>query len=216
MVARIVLLFFALSAAQDAFGEYANCKRRLLATEEYPALEKAVLKATGIPPNSATIEACQHDVWLQTLRQPQKDGTEKWFLLDCIRLAKPGAEPWHCIQHAHSGFRADTYPGQLGVWVDKPDNMPLGTARSAVATAFKLLSEAGTAPNCDNPRDDAKPFATLRGDFVDGDGLLLLRKEPGGFSLGDGWIYAVFEQDGGPDAGARLKCWYEEEIVVTG
>jgi hypothetical protein len=215
MVARIVLLLFALSAAQDAFGEYANCKRRLLTAEEYPALEKAVLKATGIPPNSSTIEACQHDVWLQTLRQPQKDGTEKWFLLDCVRLVKP-VEPWHCIEYPHHGFRADTYPAQLGVWVDKPDNMPLGTARWAVATAFKLLSEAGTAPACENPGDAAKSFATLRSGFVNGDGLLLLHMEPDGFSLSDGWVVAAFEHGGGPDPGVRLKCWYEEEILVTG
>jgi hypothetical protein len=216
MTARIVLLLLASLAAQDAFGGFADCKRRLLTAEEYATLETAVLKATGIAPDTFSVAGCPREARLHTLREPQKDGTERWFHLNCIQLERPAPEPWHCIEYPHRGFRADSYPGELGVWVDKPPGMPLDIARRAVAMAFDLLSDEGVAPECGNMPGDAKSFAALRSGFTKGDGLLFLSGEANGFSLSDGLDAATFEWTGAANSGARLQCWYAEEIVVTG
>jgi hypothetical protein len=212
-VVRALLIFVALMAARDSLAF--ECRRRLLSEDEQRTLETYVLKMTGIAANPNSIRACRNwdVVELQTVRAPQPEGTERMSWLQCSRMSRRRPEPWHCVEHPQRGFRADTFPGELGVWIAMNGPMTLADARHDVAVGFELLGRDGEVPPCAWLKEKPRTFKSLREQINGGDGVVILSREPGQFSLYMGDVIVSFAHDA--RARARVECWSFEEIVVT-
>lgn len=216
MAVRICFLLLTLLAVRPALAGD-GCRRELLSDEEKAQLATVVMRHTRIAANLATINACKDtgSVWLETFRAPQKNGAERWFHLWCSRMRAPWPEPWHCIEYPHYGFRADTYPGEPGVWVGIEANANLDAARRDVAQAFALLAGTGDVPICPGDPKDPKTVEGLRAEFTQGDGFLTFGGTEKSFALEHGWVRLEFERAGREGDLPRLKCWFPVEVVVT-
>src|SRR5687768_16553346 len=148
-VVRALLTLMALMAARDSLAF--ECRRRLLSDNEQRTLETYVLKLTGIAVNPNSIRACRNwwVVEASTVRAPQPDGTERMSFLQCSRMSRRWPDPWHCVEHPQRGFRADTFPGELGVWIAMVGPMKLADARRDVSLGFALLGGDGEVPPCE-------------------------------------------------------------------
>jgi hypothetical protein len=213
IVVRALLVLIASIAARDSLAF--ECRRRLLSDEEQRTLEAYVLQATGIAADRTSIRACRNwwVVELETVRAPQRDGTERRSFLQCNRMRKPWPEPWHCVEHPQQGFRTDTFPGELGVWIAMEGPMKLDDARRDVATGFELLAHDGEVPSCEGEPGKPRTFRSLRAEIIGGDGVVILSRAPDSFSLQVGYVIVSFARVA--QGQARAECWSMEEIVVT-
>ena len=209
------LLAMLLIAATAHGAQGVDCSRRLLTAEEKRTLEVFVLKSTGLVVDPQSIRACRdRNVYLDTLRAPQSDGTERFARLACWPLRKPLPDRWYCAGQPLRGFRADPYPGELSVWIaiETPTALPL--ARRLVSMGFDLLARDGTIESCAGGSAGGRTLASLRAEITGGDGVVLLGREPPAFRMEGGEVVVDFELDSAGNAHA--KCWWVPEILVTG
>jgi hypothetical protein len=210
---RALLLLMALMAARD--GLAFECRRRLLSVEEQRTLETVVLRSTGLAANPNSVRACRNwdVVELETVRAPQPDGTERKSFLQCSPMRKTWPEPWHCVEHPQRGFRADTFPGALGVWIVMDGPMKLADARRDVSLGFALLGAEGEFPPCEGQAGKPRSFTSLRTEISGGDGQVTLSRAPEQFSLQVNYVIFTFAR--AAQGEARATCWAMEDIVVT-
>jgi hypothetical protein len=209
-----LLILLIATGARDALGF--ECHRRLLTGDEQRTLEAFVLESSGIAADPSSIRACRNwDVVLvETVRAPQPDGTERLARLNCWPMRKSSSERWHCVGPTLTGFRADTYPGELGVWVAIETPTALGIARRHVALGFELLGRDGAVAPCGNDRGERRTLGSLRAQMTRGAGFVLLGRSQEQFWLEGDDVIVYFERDA-PDF-AHVKCWEQPEILVTG
>jgi hypothetical protein len=210
---RALLILMGLMAARDSLAF--ECRRRLLSDEEQRTLEPYVFKLTGIAVNANSIRACRNwsVVEAETVRAPQPDGTERMSWLQCTPMRKSWPEPWHCVEHPQRGFRADTFPGELGVWIAMNGPMKLADAHQDVSEGFELLGRDGEVPPCAWQVGKPRTFSSLRAEIKGGDGVVILSRAPDQFSLQVGYVIVSFARVARVQV--RAECWSMEEIVVT-
>jgi hypothetical protein len=210
---RLLLIPLLAILARDALG--LECRRRLLTDDEQRTLEAFVLESTGLPADPHSIQACRDwsVVRIDTLRVPQPDGTERFGMLSCYPMRKSWPERWHCVGDPSNGFRADTYPGELGVWVSIATPTAPGLARRLVALGFDRLGRDGSIESCVNGADGARTAASLRAEITADAGYVLLVREPHRFSLVGGDVIVYFERDS--EETGHVTCWMQEEVLVT-
>jgi hypothetical protein len=213
-VARALLVLMAFLTVRDS--QAFECRRRLLSEDEQRTLQKVVLETTGIAANPNSIRACRNwdVVELETVRVPQPDGTERTSFLQCTPTRKSRPERWHCIGHPQRGFRADTFPGELGVWIVMNGPMKLADARRDASLGFSLLGGDGEVPPCEGQAGKPRSFRSLRAEIAGGDGMVILSRAADRFSLQVNYVIVTFAREA--QGQARATCWSMEEIVVTG
>ena len=120
---------------------------------------------------------------------------------------------WHCVGNPMTGFRADTYPGELGVWVAIDTPTALGLARRLVLLGFGVLARDDSIGYCGNAGGQVRTLASLRKEITGGSGVVSLGRDQNRFWFEGGDAIVYFERDSDI---ASPKCWAEQEVVVTG
>jgi len=209
----VLLIVLLVGSWHDALGF--ECRRRLLTGDEQSTLEAFVFKSVGLTADPHSIRACRNwDVVLvDTLRSPQPDGTERLARLSCWPMRKSWPDRWHCVGDPINGFRADTYPGQSGVWVGIETPTAPQLARHLVALGFGLLAHEGTLESCTGGAGNARALADVRTEITGSAEFILLGRQQDRFWFEGGDIIVYFERDS--EDAARIKCWHKQEIVVT-
>lgn len=212
-LAQVVLVLLALFATRDGFAW--ECKHRLLSDEERWTLVDVVQKTSGLAANQNSIRACRNwsVVEVETVRERQADGTERRSWLQCSAAIKTYPDRWICVDHPARGFRADTYPGELGVWVTIDDLSSLTDARADVSLAFALLERGGDIQPCKDVSGKSRTVAGLRAEMTGGDGNIVFWRSAGEFSIQGGYVVVDFERV--DPTRARIECWRFPEILVT-
>lgn len=215
-VMKWVLILWVATQARDVVAF--ECRRRLLTPDEQRGLAAYVLESRGIALDSTSIVACRNwdTVIARTVRAPQADGSERYASLSCWLRRRSAPDSWQCTGEPIAGFRIDTHAGELGVWVGIETPTALGLARRLAERGIELLGRDGALPYCGGgPRSETRTLASLRRELTGGDGIIMLVRELGRFSLSGGdQVVVRFALD--PADNVTVNCWYLQEIIVTG